>query len=108
MYFFCVLAQPVARYLLRKEVNMKLGFHGATTMTADLQTDVATTAHAGFQTLELWAAKVDRFLTRLKGTGYNSPCSIELFRPEYWEWDSMQLAVKAREATVKVMLPTLR
>ncbi len=43
---------------------MKLGFHGATTMTADLQTDVAATAHAGFQTPELWAAKVDRFLAR--------------------------------------------
>ena len=41
---------------------MKLGFHGATTMTADLQTDVASTANAGFQTLELWAAKVDHFL----------------------------------------------
>jgi 2-keto-myo-inositol isomerase len=41
---------------------MKLGFHGATTMPADLQTDVAVTAHAGFTTLELWAAKVDRYL----------------------------------------------
>jgi 2-keto-myo-inositol isomerase len=41
---------------------MKLGFHGATTMTADLETDVAATAHAGFKALELWAAKVDRFL----------------------------------------------
>lgn len=41
---------------------MKLGFHGATTMHADLQTDVAATAQAGFQTLELWVAKVDRFL----------------------------------------------
>ena len=42
--------------------TIKPGFHGATTMTADLQTDVAASAHAGFQTLELWAAKVDRFL----------------------------------------------
>lgn len=42
---------------------MKVGFHGATTMTADLQTDVTAAAHAGFKTLELWAAKVDRFLT---------------------------------------------
>jgi len=42
---------------------MKLGFHGATTMTSDLQTDVAASAHAGFKALELWAAKVDRFLT---------------------------------------------
>jgi 2-keto-myo-inositol isomerase len=41
---------------------MKLGFHGATTMPADLQTDVAATAQAGFTTLELWAAKVDRSL----------------------------------------------
>jgi 2-keto-myo-inositol isomerase len=41
---------------------MKLGFHGATTMHADLQTDVAVTAQAGFPTLELWVAKVDRFL----------------------------------------------
>lgn len=42
---------------------MKLGFHGATTMPADLQTDIAATAHAGFTALELWAAKVDRYLT---------------------------------------------
>lgn len=41
---------------------MKLGFHGATTMTSDLETDVAVSAHAGFKALELWAAKVDRFL----------------------------------------------
>jgi 2-keto-myo-inositol isomerase len=42
---------------------MKLGFHSATTMTSDLRTDVAATARAGFKALELWAAKVDRFLT---------------------------------------------
>lgn len=41
---------------------MKLGFHGATTMTSDLETDVAATAHAGYTALELWANKVDRFL----------------------------------------------
>ncbi len=41
---------------------MKSGFHGATTMTSDLQTDVAASAHASFKSLELWAAKVDRFL----------------------------------------------
>lgn len=41
---------------------MKLGFHGATTMTSDLETDVAATAQAGFKALELWATKVDRFL----------------------------------------------
>lgn len=41
---------------------MRLGFHGATTMTSDLQTDVAASAQAGFKALELWAAKVDTFL----------------------------------------------
>jgi len=41
---------------------VQLGFHGATTMLADLETDVAASAYAGFGALELWAAKVDRFL----------------------------------------------
>ncbi len=31
--------------------------------------------------------------------------SLELFRPQYWEWDPMQLAVKAREAAIKVLSP---
>ena len=43
---------------------MKLGFHGATTMTSDLEIDVAVSAYAGFKALELWAAKVDRYLTQ--------------------------------------------
>lgn len=41
---------------------MQLGFHGATTMTSDLETDVAVTKAAGFTALELWAAKLDRYL----------------------------------------------
>jgi 2-keto-myo-inositol isomerase len=41
---------------------MILAFHGATTMTSDLETDVAITAGAGFKALELWAAKMDRYL----------------------------------------------
>lgn len=41
---------------------MKLAFHGATSMTSDLETDVAVSARAGFQALELWMAKVDRYL----------------------------------------------
>lgn len=41
---------------------MLLGFHGATTMLCDLETDIAVTAAAGFGALELWAAKVDRYL----------------------------------------------
>ncbi|MDR5695640.1 MAG: sugar phosphate isomerase/epimerase family protein [Armatimonadota bacterium] len=34
---------------------------------------------------------------RLEARGYRGPYSIELFRPEYWEWDPLDLAVKARE-----------
>jgi 2-keto-myo-inositol isomerase len=42
---------------------MKLAFHGATTMTSSLETDVAVTAHAGFKALEVWALKMDQYLT---------------------------------------------
>ncbi len=39
---------------------MKLAFHSATTMTSDLETDIAISAQAGFKALEVWAKKVDR------------------------------------------------
>lgn len=41
---------------------MRLGFHGATSMTSTLEADVEATAHAGFLALELWAAKIDKYL----------------------------------------------
>ncbi len=41
---------------------MRVAFHGATTMTSDLETDVRVTAGAGFKALELWASKVDKYL----------------------------------------------
>lgn len=41
---------------------MRLGFHGATSMTSDLETDIAASAHAGFLALELWGAKIDKYL----------------------------------------------
>src|SRR5512136_527922 len=42
---------------------MQLGFHGATTMPCDLETDVDVSAQAGYKALELWAAKVDKYLS---------------------------------------------
>ncbi|MBI1878298.1 MAG: sugar phosphate isomerase/epimerase [Chloroflexi bacterium] len=42
---------------------------------------------------------------RLKGIGYDGPCSIELFRPEYWTWDPKEVAVRTREAAIKVLSP---
>jgi len=41
---------------------MQLGFHGATTMTASLETDISLTARGGWDGLEVWAEKVDLFL----------------------------------------------
>jgi 2-keto-myo-inositol isomerase len=41
---------------------MKLSFNGATTMKADLATDVRAAEAAGFDYLEIWAAKLREFL----------------------------------------------
>src|SRR5574340_1211618 len=43
---------------------MKLAFHGATTMTSDLEMDVQVSAGAGFKGLEVWASKLDRYLEK--------------------------------------------
>jgi len=42
---------------------------------------------------------------RLHRIGYNGPCSIELFRPEYWEWDPGILALEAHKAACEVLAP---
>jgi 2-keto-myo-inositol isomerase len=42
---------------------------------------------------------------KLKEIGYNGVCTVELFRPEYWEWDPYELAKKCYENTVKVVSP---
>lgn len=41
---------------------MLLAYHGATSMKADLETDIRACAAAGFKALELWAAKMDKYL----------------------------------------------
>ena len=41
---------------------MKLSFNGATTMKADLETDIRAAGAAGFEYLEIWAAKLRQFL----------------------------------------------
>jgi 2-keto-myo-inositol isomerase len=48
---------------------------------------------------------LDEICARLKNIGYNGSCAIELFRPEYWEWDPQELAIKARDAAIKVLSP---
>jgi 2-keto-myo-inositol isomerase len=51
---------------------------------------------------------LDAICARLKAIGYDGPCSIELFRPEYWEWDPYDLASKARTAAVRVLASQFR
>lgn len=41
---------------------MKLALNGATTMRADLETDIRAASRAGFDYLEIWAAKLRKFL----------------------------------------------
>jgi len=42
-------------------------------------------------------------LGRLKQIGFDGLCSIELFRPEYWERDPAELAAAARAATLAIV-----
>lgn len=43
---------------------MQLGFHSATSMTADLETDLRVSAEAGFSGLEVWTDKLDPYLAQ--------------------------------------------
>src|SRR5262245_60604158 len=47
---------------------MKLSLNGATTMKADLATDIRAAAEAGFDYVEIWAAKLRRFLQEHSAT----------------------------------------
>jgi 2-keto-myo-inositol isomerase len=47
---------------------MKLGLNGATTMKADLRTDILAAQAAGFDGLEIWAAKLRTYLKEGSGS----------------------------------------
>ena len=40
---------------------------------------------------------------RFDAIGYDGVVSIEIFRPEYWEQDPLEVARKAKEATERVL-----
>jgi 2-keto-myo-inositol isomerase len=46
---------------------------------------------------------LDDILARLQGIGFDGLCSIELFRPAYWERDPGELAAAARAATLEIV-----
>lgn len=43
---------------------MKIALNGATTMHADLETDIKAASDAGYELIEIWAAKLRRFLEK--------------------------------------------
>jgi len=48
---------------------------------------------------------LDEICARLKRIHFDGPVSIELFRPEYWDWEPLQVAVRARQSALKVLSP---
>jgi len=44
----------------------------------------------------------------LASTGYDGVCSTELFRPEYFDWDPVELAKKTKEHALKLLSPYFR
>jgi 2-keto-myo-inositol isomerase len=48
---------------------------------------------------------LNEICTHLKAAGYDGVCSIELFRPEYWAWNPLDVAVKARETALQMLSP---
>ena len=46
---------------------------------------------------------LDDILGRLKDVDFDGLCSVELFRPEYWERDPAELAAAARAATLEIV-----
>jgi 2-keto-myo-inositol isomerase len=42
---------------------------------------------------------------RMKAINYDGVCAVELFRPEYWDWDPIELAKRARESALRIVGP---
>jgi 2-keto-myo-inositol isomerase len=56
---------------------MKIALNGATTMHADLVTDIMAASAAGYDLLEIWSAKLDKFLRS------NSPADLKALFAEH-------------------------
>jgi len=53
----------------------------------------------------LGSIPLNAICSKLSQIGYNGVCTVELFRPEYWEWDPHELAKKCYESAVEVVSP---
>lgn len=57
LYYYDVL-----KFRESGEITMKIALNGATTMHADLETDIRAAGHAKFDLVELWASKLRTYL----------------------------------------------
>lgn len=53
----------------------------------------------------LGVVPLDEICARMQRIGYRGPCAVELFRPEYWDWDPYEVAIQARQAAIQVLSP---
>ncbi|HSK70244.1 MAG TPA: sugar phosphate isomerase/epimerase [Pyrinomonadaceae bacterium] len=82
---------------------MKLALNGATTMRADLETDIKAASAAGFELIEIWAAKLREFLKantvadlkRLLGEADLQPYSINSIEHITFRADKDYAKIKA-------------
>ena len=50
-----------------------------------------------------WRDKFRPDIKTLKEIGYDEMVSVELFRPEYWDWDIEETIKVAKEKTVNLV-----
>jgi 2-keto-myo-inositol isomerase len=53
----------------------------------------------------LGVVPLEEICARLKRIGFDGPCSVELFRPEYWNWNPQEVAIQAHESALRILSP---
>jgi hypothetical protein len=84
---------------------MSLAFHGITTIKASLEAAIFNAQQARYSALEIWTKPIFEICSRLKAIAYDGPCAIELFRPNLWECDPLEVVTLARAAALDVLRP---
>lgn len=73
----CVVKFRFVLSSILEPITMKIALNGATTMHADLMTDIKAASAAGFDLLEIWSAKLYEFLKT------NTPADLKILLAEY-------------------------
>lgn len=53
----------------------------------------------------LGIAQTAEICSRIAALGYDGFATVELFRPEYWEWEPLELAKRSHKAALEVLKP---